>query len=276
MSSAPEKTEDRGVDLSFTQVVAGALAAVSSAVAASYFGVAGTLLGAALGSVVATVGTAIYKASLARTKDKLQEIVPIQTVVLRPLGNGHRHDAGHADDPSPPQRTEAVTVAGGIEAPGHPASVTGDLAPTPTGLPGAAAQPAAAGTGRPRHRWGRLAAVAVATFAVSIGAVGAVEAAAGQSLTSLLPGGDKAKRDDTVFPFVSPRQGGGAATPTPGPTPTVSPTATPSRSAPSGSPSPSASPSAAPRSASPVPSGPSVPLPTRSLVPNQPGQVAPS
>jgi hypothetical protein len=58
--------------LSVTQVVAGALAAVSAAVAASFLGVAGTVIGAALVSVVSTVGSALYSASLNRTTERLR------------------------------------------------------------------------------------------------------------------------------------------------------------------------------------------------------------
>lgn len=47
-------------DLSLLQLVAGALAAMTSAWIASYLGVAGTIVGAAVGSVVASASTAIY------------------------------------------------------------------------------------------------------------------------------------------------------------------------------------------------------------------------
>ena len=48
-------------------MAAGALAAVSAAVVASLFGVAGTVIGAAVASVVSTVGAALYGESLRRT-----------------------------------------------------------------------------------------------------------------------------------------------------------------------------------------------------------------
>jgi hypothetical protein len=289
MSSAPEKTESGNLNLSVTQIVAGALAAVSSAVAASYFGVAGTLLGAALGSVIGTVGTAVYKASLARTKDKLQEIVPIQTVVLRTLGDGSREDAAADDAGGEPAGTETVTVAGGMAAPGHPATLTGDLASTPTDLPGGTEVARGAGTAGdpdvapsggpgarphpPRH-WKRLAVVAATAFALSIGIVGAVEAAAGQSLTSLLPGGDQKKRDDTLLKVVTPGSTRHHTTPSPAPTvtPMTSPTATPSGTAPpsvTATPSATATPSGTP--------GESVSrAPSPSLVPSPPLPGAPA
>ncbi|MGV1009307.1 MAG: hypothetical protein ACOYBY_11960 [Dermatophilaceae bacterium] len=52
------------LDLSGSQVLGGALAAATSALALSFFGVAGTLIGAMVGSLVATIGAALYSRSL--------------------------------------------------------------------------------------------------------------------------------------------------------------------------------------------------------------------
>lgn len=62
----------RGLNLSGTQVIASVLATLSAAVAASYLGVAGTLVGAAVGSVVSTMGTEIYKHYLQRSQERLR------------------------------------------------------------------------------------------------------------------------------------------------------------------------------------------------------------
>jgi hypothetical protein len=62
----------RGLNLSAAQVIAGVLATLSAAVAASFLGVAGTLLGAALGSVFSTMGTEIYKHYLQRSEERLR------------------------------------------------------------------------------------------------------------------------------------------------------------------------------------------------------------
>jgi hypothetical protein len=51
--------------LRVAKLLAGALAAVTAAVAASFFGVDGTLIGAALGSVLVALGEALYARSLA-------------------------------------------------------------------------------------------------------------------------------------------------------------------------------------------------------------------
>ena len=66
----------RRVGLSGSQVAASALAAVSSAVAASYLGVAGTVIGAGVGSVIATVCTALYQHSLTRTNERIRKVTP--------------------------------------------------------------------------------------------------------------------------------------------------------------------------------------------------------
>lgn len=60
------------VDINVVQVVASALAAVSSAVLLSTVGVAGTIIGAAIGSVIATVGASIYSYSLRISRERVQ------------------------------------------------------------------------------------------------------------------------------------------------------------------------------------------------------------
>ncbi len=62
----------RGLNLSAAQVIAGVLATLSAAIAASFLGVAGTLVGAAVASVVSTMGTEIYKHYLQRSEERLR------------------------------------------------------------------------------------------------------------------------------------------------------------------------------------------------------------
>lgn len=52
------------LSLSATQVAASGLAAVSATVAASYFGVAGTVISAGLISVIAVIANAVYSYSI--------------------------------------------------------------------------------------------------------------------------------------------------------------------------------------------------------------------
>jgi hypothetical protein len=65
-TSVPAPTRRR-VDLSATQVLASALAAITATVAASYLGVSGTVIGAAVASVLTVTGNAVYTHSLRTT-----------------------------------------------------------------------------------------------------------------------------------------------------------------------------------------------------------------
>ncbi|WP_299050223.1 hypothetical protein [uncultured Nocardioides sp.] len=73
------ETEKPRLEVDWVKVVAGALAAVSSAVLLSTLGAAGTLIGAALGSVVVSLATSVYGTGLARGTEK---VAVAQTVAL--------------------------------------------------------------------------------------------------------------------------------------------------------------------------------------------------
>src|SRR4051812_11718881 len=70
----PSPDQPKKASLSAAQVAGSALAAVSSAVVASFFGVAGTLIGAALASVITTVSAALYTESLRKTNERLRRV----------------------------------------------------------------------------------------------------------------------------------------------------------------------------------------------------------
>jgi hypothetical protein len=63
--------EPRRIEISWVQASAAALAAVSSAVLLSTVGVAGTIIGAALGSLAATIGSAVYSHYLGASRDRV-------------------------------------------------------------------------------------------------------------------------------------------------------------------------------------------------------------
>jgi len=67
-----EKQDKDSVRIS--QVLAGALAAITAAVLGSTMGVAGTVIGAGLASVVSTVGGAIYLRSIQRTRQGVRTV----------------------------------------------------------------------------------------------------------------------------------------------------------------------------------------------------------
>ncbi len=88
-------------DLSVNKVLAGAGAAVTSAVLGSFFGVAGTVVGAAVGSVASTVATSLYEYSLNRTRDQIK-------ARLNAGSGSHPHDP-----PDPPRRRPWGRLIGG-------------------------------------------------------------------------------------------------------------------------------------------------------------------
>ena len=63
--------------LSVPQVAAGALAAVTSMLLSSKIGIAGSVIGVAVGSVVSTVASQVYKQFLQASADKLRELNPL-------------------------------------------------------------------------------------------------------------------------------------------------------------------------------------------------------
>lgn len=65
------------LQLSATQLIASALAAVTATFAASYLGVSGTVIGAAIASVVTVTGNAVYGHSIHRTGERVRSAVPI-------------------------------------------------------------------------------------------------------------------------------------------------------------------------------------------------------
>ncbi len=85
------------LQLSLTQVIASALAAITATVAASYFGVSGTVIGAALASVVTVIGNAVYSHSIRRTRERVLAVAP-----------GRRIDAWHPAPPRPEPRQPAA------------------------------------------------------------------------------------------------------------------------------------------------------------------------
>ncbi len=74
-------------ELSVTGLIAGAGATVTATVAASYFGVGGTLIGAGAVSVLSTVGAVFYQHFLDRGKARIAAKIPVRAdVPPRPAG----------------------------------------------------------------------------------------------------------------------------------------------------------------------------------------------
>ena len=87
-------------DLSGLQLVAGALAAMTSAWMASWLGVAGTLIGAAVGSIVAGIATALYRSSLERGVQRSKTLLTEQGSVV---------ESANDDDATADRGSEVVT-----------------------------------------------------------------------------------------------------------------------------------------------------------------------
>ncbi|MGR6967939.1 hypothetical protein ACU610_26120 [Geodermatophilus sp. URMC 61] len=160
-----DKDKPKSAQLSATQVAAGALAAVSSAVVASFFGLAGTLIGAALASVISTVSAALYSSSLQKTNEKLRR--------ARGQLTGRQ------------SRVEETRVA--------PAA-TAD--PVTKVLP-AHLDPRRAPERRPRPRWAKVAVYAAAVFVIAMGIVTGIEFI-GQKPVSALVSGTETSRTTTI------------------------------------------------------------------------------
>jgi hypothetical protein len=215
----PEETEPAveqdprpGLDLSLTQVVGGALAAMTAATLGSRLGLAGTVVGAALASVVAAVGGSLYTASLRRTRDRVRSVVT--------------------------SRSRTTLEAPAAEAPGVPAAVTARPLPRLTGP----ADTSQAKVKRRRVILVRSLIGALATFVLAAVALTTVEVATGGALS----GGDRTTfsqvqqggRDDRTEADAQPSE---SAEPSPSAAEETEPfpTAEPS---PSQSPEPSANP----------------------------------
>jgi hypothetical protein len=166
------------LDIDWLKTIAGALAAVSSAVLLSTLGAAGTIIGAALGSVIATVGGALYSQGLARSRERLAQA---QSLALRRVGIAQaevrRASRHQGDDPA-------------VDA--HLAHADERLGEAKAELGAIADEPPAAGW---RERlvvlpWKRISLVAAGLFATAILAITAFELLAGESVSSITGGTD--------------------------------------------------------------------------------------
>ncbi|MCW2803762.1 MAG: hypothetical protein JWN06_1979 [Propionibacteriaceae bacterium] len=229
------------LDLSLSQIVGGALAAMTAAAVGSRVGLAGTIIGAAVASVVAGVAGAVYTASLRHTREKVRTVFWTGTGAQTPT---------------------KVTVQTVAAEPGTVQSLPADEVATGP-LAGVSVHSAA----RPRRpRWKNVLAVAGAAFALAAVSITGIEFLAGTAWS----GGDgttigqvsrqqarpseptKAPSSPPSSPEPTPTEQATTAAPTesaePGPTappPTaVTPSAGPTQSAPSAEPSASASASA--------------------------------
>jgi len=260
---AETDTDERRVRIDWSATVAGAAAAVTVAVLLSTLGAAGTLIGAALGSVIATVSSALYKQGIESSRRRMADVqaAALQRVSLaeqnvrraarrsdpaaaeRELDRAHRHleaaDAEIAD-----AEIAAAEIAD--------AEIAGD-----TGAERAAAAAPGAPAGAPAGRWAelpwrRIAMLAAVVFVLALLAISIIELIAGRSVSTITGGTDGDDRTSIGGVFggggkddrPSPPQREEPAEQTPTPTPTPSGPTPPSTDATSGTPGEVASPTA--------------------------------
>lgn len=102
-------------DLSIAQVLAGALAAVTSMLLASRIGIYGSVIGVAVGSVVSAVASQLYKKFLTASAEKLRELKPGDTGYLESVADGSATPestsggAGAEGEAAEPLREESPT-----------------------------------------------------------------------------------------------------------------------------------------------------------------------
>ena len=182
-SSAREKNEGQ---LSALQLAAGALAAVSAAVVASFFGVAGTVIGAAVASVISTVGAAVYTESMRRTHAGLRRAG--RRLVRSPQ--------------SPVDRS------------------AGDRPPLPAHLDPRRSPPRR--RWRRWRRWAMVAATAVAVFGLAMVVVTTVELIGHKPVAALVGGSDQA--GGTTLGYLTGASGGDSRQQRPPASPSATPT----------------------------------------------------
>lgn len=95
-STTSSEDTTRKIDLNLTQVAAAALAAVTAAVVGSRLGAVGTLIGAAGASVITTVATAVYRASLERSQARVRSLARRP----RPLPTSHEGSGAERSRPA--------------------------------------------------------------------------------------------------------------------------------------------------------------------------------
>ena len=243
------------LEIDWLKTAGGAFAAVSSAFLLSTLGAAGTIIGAALGSVIVTVGGALYSQGLVRSQQRLAQV---QNAAMRKVGVAQaevRRAARHTGD------TEAVGAhLAHVEERLH--DVKDDLGTMPN-------EPTGPGW---RKRlvvlpWKRITLIAAGLFAAAVLAITAFELVAGQTISSIT-----GNTDGGGGPTIS-RIGGGSDRDTPRDDNKVPPDNQPS---PSDTPSNEPSDQPEPTNVPTIEPTPATELPTPATTPTTPTPTVPT
>lgn len=272
--------EPRKLELSTTQVVASALAAIAAAAASARLGVAGTFIGAGVVSVVATISSAIVGHSLRRTNDRMRTVVKTRAELARDgRGQAQRipmlgriqptQPLPRAGDRQETGRTDAADLGvPPVDSATQGADSAADQDPTPS-VPTVPTEAESVASRFASVRWKPVAAVCLLVFAFAVVGITVIELIGGRTLHDLESG--KQGSGTSLSHVVSPGAPARRSTPTPTPSghgtgPTRSPSSRPSESpssTPSSSPTsrPTQPPSSQPSQTS---SGSPTPIPSRS------------
>jgi hypothetical protein len=267
---------ERAIHLNPVQVVASALASITAAVLASFFGVAGTVIGAGVVSAAASVGNAVYSYWIRSGNKALRESIPsafketVPSALKQPavtvrtlVGSGARvsgrswggvdgdgadpdntNEVPALDDPAevpPPGRLGPPPIPS-AQGPGTPPPPPGVAGPKRVDL-GATLEALRSGLLRLGRslRWRNIAVATLVVFGLSMATVTAVEALAKKPLSGIVGGSTPAGATTSFGGLVSGNQSKPA--PTPPSTPSSSTTTSPQTTNPNGSSTTTTSPS---------------------------------
>ena len=243
-SSASEQRPSDVARPSFVQITASVLTALTSTVALSYLGVAGTLIGAAVAAILTAFANYLYTRSLVRTRYVVTTLAPRvvrapgETAVLPALRGGRATVVAQAPSAATPS------------APSAPTPPTPDPAQV-VALPlngraqdGSRRSPEALMALARRSRRPYVV-TALVTFVLVIAAVTVVELGFGKPLSDVVRGNEGS---GTTISGVRPQRGTPAEKPTPTPEETPAPTdePTPAPTTPEPTPTPEPSPTTPP------------------------------
>jgi hypothetical protein len=180
------RRREKRLELSLVQVTASVLAALTGAVAASYLGVAGTIIGVAVVSFASTVGTAVYRYFLGRTKDRLRSAaasldprarLPAQHRAPRQTGDPSHREPGPRRAAGTTDAATAFALLAGLHeaAPG-----------SPPGHPGSRPADPGVNTSHGGRRWLQLTMAIALTFVLTMTVITGIELAAGKPLDAIL------------------------------------------------------------------------------------------
>ncbi len=246
-------SEQQTANVNWVQALAAALAAMTSAVLLSTVGGAGTIIGAAVGSVIATVGSAVYSYYLETSKKRVAAASALARE--RAVRARARKQGATAAPVAERTRTEQLQLADEDLN-----QAEEDLERVETDGPQKPSwQEIVRGL-----RWKRIGLVALGIFLAAMAAILAFELIAGRSVSTITGGSDDGARTSVNW-------GGGDSGDAPAPAPTHTPSDTPDEEPTTGAATPTASPeptpneeTSAPPTEEPVPQ-PSTSAPTPAL-----------